>query len=50
MVFRERIANNRMFQQCPRAHFTSMFVERMEVLEHCQKFEGWLSTFPDSKH
>jgi len=28
--------------------FTSMFVERMEVLEYRQKFEVELSTFPDS--
>ena len=28
--------------------FTSMFVERMEVLEYCRKFEVELSTFPDS--
>jgi len=28
--------------------FTSMFVERMEVLEHRQQFEVELSTFPDS--
>jgi len=28
--------------------FTSMFVERMEVLEYRQKFEFELSTFPDS--
>jgi len=28
--------------------FTSMFVERMEVSEHRQKFEVELSTFPDS--
>ena len=27
---------------------TSMFVERMEVLEYRQKFEVELSTFPDS--
>ena len=27
---------------------TSMFVERMEVLEYCQKFIVELSTFPDS--
>ena len=30
------------------AIFTSMFVERMEVLEYRQKFEVELSTFPDS--
>jgi len=29
------------------APFTSMFVERMEVLEYRQKFEVELSTFPD---
>jgi len=28
--------------------FTSMFVERMEVLEYRQKFEVELRTFPDS--
>jgi len=28
--------------------FSSMFVERMEVLENCQKFEVELSTFPYS--
>jgi len=28
--------------------FTSMFVERMEVLEDRQKFEVEISTFPDS--
>ena len=28
--------------------FTSMFVERMEVLEYRKKFEVELSTFPDS--
>jgi len=29
-------------------NFTSMFVERMEVLEYRQKFEVEPSTFPDS--
>jgi len=28
--------------------FTSMFVERMAVLEYRQKFEVELSTYPDS--
>jgi len=32
----------------PKLRFTSMFVERMEVLEYRQKFELELSTFPDS--
>jgi len=31
-----------------KSNFTSMFVERMEVLEYRQKFEVELSTFPDS--
>jgi len=30
--------------------FTSMFVERMKVLEYSQKFEVELSTFPDSSN
>jgi len=31
-----------------RSFYFHMFVERMEVLEYCQKFEVELSTFPDS--
>ena len=33
---------------CAVSFSTSMFVERMEVLEYRQKFEVELSTFPDS--
>jgi len=41
-----RAHNNRVPN--PTSRFTSMFVERMEVLEYRQKFEVGLSTFPDS--
>ena len=33
-----------------RSIFTSMFVERMEVLEYRQKFKVELSAFPDYLH
>ena len=36
------------FANFSKSIFTSMFVERMEVLEYRQKFEVELSTFPDS--